>query len=273
MEGETVCKVIPIELWGIIAQHSSSSVRCIMRSLNKYFKNMIETKFKNYKYKLSYKDLLNKASQPMFDWCIKCAFPIITEKLVRKHSIYFYKTLISENALNYIKQLYDLTADKFSQYYDISIEYLRGHIDIIKFFVERKCIDGIITLLYEDAAEYNNLDIMEYLTTIYNFSRNFLIICARKAAYNGSYETLKYLLDKGCNSPAICKCAAKGGNIECLELAYRYNCITKSDLDYVYSYLLKYDKDKSRSIFYGECYQFMQNIYRNFDHNNDLESK
>ena len=265
METEYICKYIPIELWEIIAQESSSSVRCIIRCLNKDLKVMIETKFKKNDYKLIPQELFHEESQSMFNWCIKYALSD-DQTFKRIRSIWFYHILIQEDALDYIKQVYELAPIKFTGYNEISSKRFKGRNEIIKFFVEKKCPDNeMIIYLCEDAAEDGNLDILKYLNEIYKLEINFLNSCAYKAAYNGHYTTLEYLLEKGCRESLICIYAAKGGQYKCLKLSYKYKCIKDDyDLNRVESYLFDYcffkfhDKNKLESC--NKCYQFMKKI-------------
>ena len=140
MEVELVCKEIPIELWGIIVQQSSSSVRCIIRSVSKCLKTWIETHFPKYLYRLSPYELLSKASQKMFDWCIKYAFT--TKKICKKkRSSVIYSILISEDSLERIKQLYDYARPMFGGRHGIRGICLREHSKIINYFVKKSCLD------------------------------------------------------------------------------------------------------------------------------------
>lgn len=270
MEIDSVCKEIPIELWEIIAKLSSSSVKCIMRHLCKYFKSMIETKFASHEYIIYPTELLSKASKEMISWCIKCSFSI--EKLALKRIGFLFEILISKDDLHRIKQLHELSPLKYYEHDVILSGCLTGHSEIIKYLVEEKCLSPIIiSLLIEDAVEKDHLDILQYLDGKYKIPERRLVMYACITAFHGHYLTLKYFLKKGCRDPEICLYALEGGSIDCFRLAYKRGCITsKSDFQHVYSYMIKYDDTKkeqktAREIAIDICYQYMKRIMLLYD--------
>lgn len=274
MQIERSCTRIPIELWGIIAQYSNSSTRCIMRCLNSDFKTLIEKIFEKYAYKLSPTELLGNASHSMFEWSIKYAFE--TDMLRKKRrSTCIYQTLAVENNLERIKQIYDLVKPTFGGKHGIRSIFIKDRLEIITFFAEKRCLSsGAVSLLCQYSAAENNSKILEYLTKSYNLDANDLGIgtkileeAACKAAFNGNYAILEYILKKnisGVASTDVGISAAKGGHIECLKLADSYGCL--EDFEYGYQAVMRYLYDyeystESKSKGQDECYQFIKKFF------------
>ena len=190
---------IPIELWEIIANLSTSSTRCIMRCINKYFKDMIETYFEKNQYILSYKEILSKASQTMLEWCIKCT--PIDENLEIMHIEKALITLSNENNIDKIKQLYkiaNLNPKKYRKM-DLSNCITWNEFDILlKFLIKRKCIsnENILDICINSAIN-GELEIIEYIFKFYKMPGYIINSTAYHAAHNGHKRLLEYLLNKG----------------------------------------------------------------------------